>query len=226
MVDHVGGRRVRILLIYYSYTGQSLKVLEAAADVFRERGYEVEKAEIAFTDKRYSKRFSRFPMRRLWADLLSVLPAQIRRGTGEIQVLADGDGGPYDLICIGSPTWWNTVSVPMRSFLKSDMARKLFADAPFTVFVVCREFWRANLAATREMAEQQGGRYVDDIHFTYPGSRIRSVLSLSSYLSSGEYRDRYLGVRIPPTNISPEQLRQARLFAGSVADRLFGKGAD
>jgi hypothetical protein len=48
------------------------------------------------------------------------------------------------------------------------------------------------------------------------------MLSLTSYLGSGQYRDRYLGVRIPSTNIQPQQLEQAREFAAEVADQIFG----
>ena len=62
--DHRSDRRPpRVLLLYYTYTGQSLKVLEAAGEVFRERGCEVHKAEIEFTDRRFAERFSRFPIR-------------------------------------------------------------------------------------------------------------------------------------------------------------------
>lgn len=221
MTDESGGARPRILLLYYSYTGQSLKVLEAAAEVFRERGYDVDKAPITFTDPRYSERFSRFPMRRVWIDFFSVLPAQTRRATGQIRTPDEVRMGSYDLICIGSPTWWRTASMPIRSFLMSDEARPLLDGAPFAVFVVCRRYWRENLKAVRELAEKQGGRYVDEIHFTYPGSQIRSMLSLTSFLASGQYRDRYLGVRIPTTNIQPEQLQQTRRFAAVLADRLF-----
>ena len=111
----------------------------------------------------------------------------------------------------------------MRSFLKSDEARKLLAGKPFAVFVVCRQYWNENSTAVRELAEQQGGRYVDEIHFTYPGDPLRSMLSLTSYLGSGEYREKYLGMRIPSTNVQSEQLEQTRKFAGALADRLFGE---
>jgi menaquinone-dependent protoporphyrinogen IX oxidase len=218
-----GERPPRVLLLYYTYSGQSLRVLEAAGEVFRERGCEVQQAKIEFTDQRYAERFSRFPMRRVWPDMLSVLPAQKRGATGEIRTPDTVRNGDYDLICIGSPTWWQTVSMPMRSFLKSDEGRKLLAGKPFAVFVVCRQYWKANFTAVRELAEQQGGRYVDGIHFTYPGDQLRSMLSLTSYLGSGEYRDRYLGVRIPATNVQPEQLEQTRKFATALVDRLFGK---
>ena len=130
----------RVLLLYYSYTGQAQKVLEAAGEVFRSRGCEVNEAEIKFTDKRYSERFSRFPMRRVWPDMLSVLQAQKRNETGEIQTPDTVRNADYDLILIGSPTWWHTVSMPLRSFLKSDEARKLLSGKPFAVFVVCRSF--------------------------------------------------------------------------------------
>lgn len=217
-----GKRSPRVLLLYYSYTGQSQKVLETAGEVFRERGCEVCPAPIEFTDQRYADRFSRFPMRRVWPDMLSVLPAQKRGETGEIRTPDAVRDNDYDLICIGSPTWWETVSLPMRSFLKSDEAKKLLQDKPFAVFVVCRQYWRENLMSVRELAEQQGGRYVDEIHFTYPGDPVRSMLSLTSYLGSGEYRQKYLGVRIPSTNVQPEQLEETRKFAGALADRLFG----
>ena len=213
----------RVLLLYYSYTGQSLKVLEAAGEVFAERGCEVHKAPIEFTDPRYAERFSRFPMRRVWPDMLSVLKAQKRGDTGEIRTPDTVRNGDYDLICIGSPTWWQTVSMPMRSFLKSNEARKLLEGKPFAVFVVCRQYWVENLTAVRELAEQQGGKFVDEVHFTYPGDPVRSMLSLTSYLGSGEYREKYLGLRIPATNVQPEQLEQTRKFAAGLADRLFGR---
>ena len=221
--DRRNERPPRVLLLYYSYTGQSLKVLEAAGEVFAERGYEVHKAPIEFTDPRYAERFSRFPMRRVWPDMLSVLPAQKRGDTGEIRTPDTVRNGDYDLICIGSPTWWQTVSMPMRSFLKSNEARKLLSGKPFAVFVVCRQYWLENLTAVRELAEEQGGRFVDEIHFTYPGDPLRSMLSLTSYLGCGEYREKYLGLRIPATNVQPEQLEQTRKFAAGLADRLFGK---
>jgi menaquinone-dependent protoporphyrinogen IX oxidase len=214
----------RVLLLYYTYTGQSSKVLEAAGEVFRERGCDVYSAAIEFTDRRFAERFSRFPMRHVWPDLLSVLPAQTRHASGQIRTPDEVRNGDYDLICIGSPTWWRATNMPMRSFLTSDEARKLLCDKPFAVFVVCRRYWAENLKTVRHLGERQGGQYMGEVHFGYPGGQIRSLLSLTSYLGSGEYRDRYLGVRIPPTNVQPEQLEQTRAFAAALADRLFGKG--
>lgn len=216
------GGTPRVLLLYYTYSGQSLKVLEAAGEVFAQRGHQVDKAPIEFTDPRYAERFSRFPMQRVWPDMLSVLKAQNNGETGEIATPDTVRDGDYDLICIGSPTWWKAPSMPIRSFLKSAEARKLLDGKPFAVFTVCRHYWQENYAEVCKLAAECGGRYTDEIHFSYPGDTVRSMLSLTSYLGSGSYRERYLGVRLPPTNIQPEQLEQARAFAARLADRVFG----
>ncbi len=213
-------RPARVLLLYYSYTGQARKVLEAAGEVFAERGFEVHVAPIEFTDPRYAERFSRFPMNHMWRDFFGMLPAQTMKATGQIRTPDEVRRTDYDLICIGSPTWGRDVSMPLRSFLKSGEARPLLNGKPFAVFVVCRRYWKENLNAVRKLAEQAGGRYEGGIHFGYPGDQLRSMLSLTSYLGSGQYRDRYLGVRIPTTNISEAQLDETRRFAADLADRV------
>lgn len=218
-------RAPRVLFVYYSYTGQTQKVLDAAAEAFTQRGCEVHFAPIEFVDPQYSEPFTRFPMRSVWPDMFSVFKAQGKGVTGEIRTPDAVRDGEYDLICLGSPTWWKTVSMPMRSFLESTEAAALLNGKPFAVFTVCRRYWRENHEAVLELATKAGGRFVDSIHFGYPGGQLQSMLSLTSYLGSGEYRDKYLGVRIPKTNISPEQLDQTRKFATKLADRLFGAPA-
>ena len=103
----------------------------------------------------------------------------------------------YDLVCIGSPTWWLTTNMPIRSFLKSEAAGRLLGGKRFAAFVVCRRYWRNNLKTVRRLGTKRGGEWVDGIHFAFAGGQIRSFLALVSYLASGEIRERYLKVRIP-----------------------------
>jgi hypothetical protein len=46
------------------------------------------------------------------------------------------------------------------------------------------------------------------------------LLSLLSYFGKGEMRERYLGVKIPPTNLKPDFPGQAQAFANKLADSL------
>jgi hypothetical protein len=86
--------------------------------------------------------------------------------------------------------------------------------------VVCRRYWSINLKAVKKLGTKQGGEYVDGIHFSFAGGQIRSLLSLLSYFGKGENRERYLGVKIPPSLLKPDYLEQARTFASRLANRL------
>jgi hypothetical protein len=142
-----------------------------------------------------------------------MLPAQLRAATGKIQIPDEAREGNYDLICIGSPTWLLAPSVPIRSFLKSDVAERLFDGKQFGAFVVCRRYWSINLRSVRRLGAKQGGKYVCGTHFTFAGSQVRSFLSLLSYLGKGENSGRYLGMKIPPcasSRITWSRLKRSR----------------
>jgi len=212
----------RVLIIYYTYTQQSRRVADVMEEALRARGCDVRQAGIEFTDKRWSERFSRLPLRHAYGDVLGMLPAQVRGATGEIQLPDDVGEGDYDLICIGSPTWFFRPSVPVRSFVKSETAGRLLNGKPFAIYAVCRRYWSINLKSVKKLAGKQGGEYVDGTHFVFDGGQIRSLLSLLSYFGKGENRERYLGVKIPPSLLKPDFADEARAFANGLADRLEG----
>jgi hypothetical protein len=209
-----------VLFVYFSYTQQSLKVAEAMAEVLRERGCDARLARIELTDSRYADRFTRFPLRHPYGDILGMMPAQLRGATGEIRTPDDAKDGDYDLVVIGSPTWWLKTSVPIRSWLMSDAAGRVLKGKRFTAYVVCRRYWGFNLKAVRRLGTERGGEYVDGVHFSFAGGQVRSLLSLISYFGKGDNRERYLGVKIPPTNLKPDYLERSRAFASELADRL------
>src|SRR3954462_11151517 len=181
------------------------------AEVLADQGCEVQQAAITLTDGRDAGRFDSFPLP--FRKLVGMLPAQARHAIGEIRVPDEVSQGDYDLICIGSPTWWLTACLPIRSFLKSPAAGPLLAGRRFTVFVVCRRYWRGSTRTVRKLGTRHGGSYVDGIHFTFAGGQVRSLVALISYLRTGRMRARLLGVKIPPTNLQPEQILAARSFA-------------
>jgi hypothetical protein len=209
-----------VLFIYYTFTKQALKVTEEMESVFRDRGWDITRAQIEFTDARYTKRFEQFPFKHRIFDILALMPAQVRRATGEIRIPPEAASGDYDLVCIGSPTWWLTTSMPIRSYLKSDEAATLLKDRQVAAFVVCRRYWKNNLKTVKKLSKSQGATIVGEAHFKYLGGQIRSLLSLISYFGTGEYRERSLGIKIPPTNLQPDGEQAARDFGATLVDGL------
>lgn len=207
----------RATFVYFSYTKQTKRVMDAMADEFRRQGWEVQDAPIAFTDHRWTERFSKFPLPLL--KLIGMFPPQLRGATGEIVIPEAAGQKGSDLVVFGSPTWFFRTSIPMRSYLKSAEAKNLLGDGTrFAVMVVCRRYWSINGKNVRKRAEQLGGTHVGTHKFTFEGGQVRSLLSLISYLTSGETREKYFGIRIPPANLRDADLDTARSLAGSLID--------
>jgi menaquinone-dependent protoporphyrinogen IX oxidase len=215
-----GSTQQRVLIVFFTYTQQSRRVAETLAEGFRAKGCSVDLAPIGFTDKRWSERFTRFPLKHAYLDILGMLPAQMRGATGEIELPVEAREGEYDLVVIGSPTWFFRTSVPVRSFIKSASGARLLKGKKFAIYICCRRYWGINFRETKKMAIKQGGEFVDVIHYTYAGRQVRSLLALLSYFGKGENVPRYLGIPIPPTNLKPGYETETRAFAEGLANRL------
>jgi hypothetical protein len=210
----------RVLFVYFTYSQQTLKVVEAMSDVLRTRGCDVVQARIEFTDPRWAGRFSRFPMLHPFLNIFGMIPAQFRHATGTINVPESVSEGDYDLICIGSPSWWLNPCMPIRSFLESDLAGKVLAGKPFAAVIVCHRYWKDNLRTVKALGIKNGGKFVDAIWFIAAGGPINSMMAFFSFVSTGVIKDRYLGFKIPPAGLQPSYLGQAQTFAGALADGL------
>src|ERR1039458_3685643 len=140
----VTARKPSVLFVYFTYTQQTLKVVEAMTEVLRGQGCDVSLAPIEFIDPRYADRFKQFPMPRPFLEVVGMIPAELRRRPGKIRIPEVVTEREYDLVCVGSPTWWLSTDVPIRSFLESDTASRVLKGKPFAAGVCCRRHWEHN----------------------------------------------------------------------------------
>jgi hypothetical protein len=210
----------KVLFVYFTYSQQTLRVVETMAGALGQRGCDVALARIEFTDPRYTDLFSHFPFKHPWLAVGRMLSPQLGHATGQYRVQDIDQEGDYDLVCIASPTWWLNPCMLIRSFLESDLACTVLAGKRFAVVVVCHRYWKNNLAILKALGIKQGGKFVDAIHFIAAGGSVGSVLALMGYLGKGVVQERYLGVKLPPPNLQPSYAEEAQSFARDLADGL------
>ena len=210
----------KVLIVYYTLTKQSGRVADAMATAFEERGCDVTKALIEFTDGRWIGKLSQFPMKRPITQIGSILPAQLRHKTGEIRIPPEAEGGDYDLVVLTSPTWWFQTSMPIRSYLESPAARAVLDGTPFATASISRRYYSINLGQQRKLAEKAGGRFVGRTHFVVAGGQVKSMLSWLGYMKHGEPQERAMGMKMPPPNLKPDYEEQAKKFVADVANEV------
>jgi hypothetical protein len=215
-------KKPSILFVYYTYSQQTLRVVESMAGVLRQRGCDVQLSKIEFTDPRYSGRFARFPLRHAYLDIFGMILPQFRGVTGQIRIPDEVWTGNYDLVCIASPTWWLHPCMPIRSFIESEVAWTLLAGKRCAAVAVAHRYWRDDLRILKQHIVKRGGDYIDGGHFTAGGGPVNSMLALFSYLSSGLTKERYLGIKIPPATLQPSYVEESQSLANRLANSLMG----
>jgi hypothetical protein len=146
--------RPHVLFVYYSFTQQTRTVADAMAEALRGRGCEVTEAAIEFPDKRYGKRFSKRPMDWPILKIFGMLPAQARKKTGEIRIPPEAADGSYDLV-VGSPTWWLTTCMPVRTYMHDPASQKVLGGTPFAVFTTSRRYYKGNIDPAARRKERR-----------------------------------------------------------------------
>lgn len=200
------------------------------AEELTARGCAVTKAVIEFPDPHarpphYGGRFSKLPMSWPIWNIVGMLPAQRRRKTGDIGIPPEAQEGDYDLVIFGSPTWWLTTCMPVRSYLHSPAAKSVLDGKPFAAASVSRRYYEGNLGDIKELGEQAGGTWAGGTHFVSDGNQVMSMASWLVFMQKNEPRSRYLGVPLPRPNLKADYAEQARRYAQELDDKVFGHAA-
>ena len=207
----------KALVVYFTLSQQTGRVAQAVEHALAEKGYDVTGSAIEFIDPHWTKVLTGVPMRRPALNIPRILVAQRRRKTGEIRIPEEAMRGDYDLVVIGSPTWWLTTNMPIRSYLQSPEAKTVLDGKPFAAFSVSRRYWKGNMHDLRELGEANGGRWLGETHFLAAGGQVKSMLSWLGYMKHGEPQERMFGMTMPPPNLKAGFEDQARLFVDRVA---------
>ena len=208
----------KVLFVYYSFTKQTEMVVDAMADELTARGCAVTKAALDFPDARYGKRFSKLPMSWPILHITGMLVPQRRRKTGEIGIPPEAQRGDYDLVVFGSPTWWLTTCMPVRSYLHSAAAQTVLDGKQFAAVSVSRRYYKGNLRDIRKLGEQAGGSWAGETHFVSDGNQVMSMASWLVFMRKNEPRRRYLGIPLPRPNLRADYADDAKRFAAELAD--------
>lgn len=150
----------RVLVLYYSFSGQTIGLLHRLVDGLRYRGVEVA------IERLRPENTLRFPVGSL-ASAIRMMVATCFRPRVAIEELPKACFDRYDLVILAGPTWSYNPSGPVLAFIDRD-GKKILAGRKVIPFISCRGYWRWHWFGLRRKLQACKAEIANLMVFTHP----------------------------------------------------------
>lgn len=197
----------RVLVIYYSQTGQLENVLKTMVLPLQED----ETVELSMVKLQSSETFE-FP----WSffRFFDCFPETVYLDPPKNLPLEINDPEEYDLIILGYQPWFLSPSMPMSAFILSDQAKRILKNKPVITVVACRNMWIEAQKTMKELIVSCGGRLIDNVVLSDQSGPLESFITTPRWMLTGR-RDSFWG--LSAAGIAPEEIEHSRRFGEAIA---------
>ncbi|WP_413510969.1 dialkylrecorsinol condensing enzyme DarA [Myroides odoratus] len=203
----------RILVIYYSQSGQLERVLDQLiSPLEKDENIEVTRYKIE-VEKAYP-----FPWKK--EDFFNVFPESFKQI--EQPILPPSEAiltQKYDLVILGYQVWYLTPSIPVNSFLKSEYAKKLLAHTPVVTVSGSRNMWVMAQEKIKRQLKEVTSELVGNIALVDRNINLVSVITIVDWMFTGKQRKVY-GI-LPKPGIAPEEIQASSRFGETIRTFLY-----
>ena len=207
------GKTAKVLIIYFSLSGQSRGLINLLAT-----GLKQEDVSVTIEKIRAQKKIA-FPFRGIIHTLRMMITTFFQVRT-PIQPISSTCFENYDLIILGGPTWSYNPSGPILSLLDR-YGSKLFRNKRVLPLISCRGYFRIHNFFLRKRLKSFGAFMEESVVFSHPVSEPWSSLGVF-FKSSGRHPEKMkiLGNYYKHFGHSTEQLLQAQTLGNRLGKIL------
>ncbi len=202
----------RILVVYYSQTGQLGEIVDAIVAPLRAS------AECVVTVARLkSQRPYAYPWS-FWG-FFNAFPECVYDDPDPIEPLLLADDAEFDLIILGYQVWFISPSLPTTAFLQSAQAQRLLRGKPVITVIGCRNMWLMAQERVKTQLQKLGAHLLDNVALTDRTHGAKTVITTPWWLLSGN-KGPYLGGLLPRAGVWQRDIDDAGRFGKTIADEF------
>lgn len=202
-------KKYKVVLFYYSQTGQALAIAESVCRPFAQAGYDVVRKEIV-PEVPYP-----FPWSAM--DFFQVFPESRLGVPCKLKTIDLSDVEDADLVLVAGQSWYLSWSVPLHAFFRSNEIKNYLQGRNIVVTMGCRNMWMMTQRKTREYIREAGGRYVGFISLQDKAANLISVITIVRWLF---YNKKEATRLLPAAGVSPEDVNRAEVFGQIIREAL------
>ena len=202
----------KILVIFYSQSGQLAEIISSLTQPLLAAGNSVEVVRV-LPAKPYP-----FP----WSgkQFFSVMPDCVLGNTTELQSFSFKESA-YDLVIIGYQAWFLSASIPSNSFLSNSVVKNILVNTPVVTITGARNMWLSAMEQIKEILKNAQAKHAGNIAMVDKHPNIVSFVTILYWMFTAK-KDRYLNL-FPPPGVADEDIKNCRLY-GAIIEKFFAAG--
>ena len=155
------GKTPRVLIIFFSFSGQTSGILSQLAAGLKELD-----VEVSYEKLRPVKPL-RFPVGNVFSTFVLMLTTFLRFRVPIQDLSSKPDNRDYDLIILAGPTWSYNPSGPVLSMLDRD-GKRIFCGRTVLPLISCRGYWRFHWYGLRALLKKCRATVPNVVAFSHP----------------------------------------------------------
>lgn len=199
----------KVLILYYSQSGQLGEIVNNFLLPFEEAGVSVEKVNLK------PKKDFDFPWTsKSFFDAMpeSVLGIPVELEEFELKETA------YDLVIFGYQPWFLSPSIPASSILLNSKIKKILKDAPVVTIIGARNMWLNSQEKVKKLLRDAEAKLVGNIALTDKNGNLVSAVTIQYWLFTGR-KDKFLNI-FPKPGVSEKDISGVKIFGEKVLQAL------
>lgn len=205
-------KQKKVLVLYYTQSGQLKDVAESFVEPFNKAGVGVElvrlKPQADFPFPWTSETFFNAMPETVIGIPLQLAPFQLKEQR-------------YDLVVFAYQPWFLSISSPANSALHHPEIRKALKDTPVVTLIAARNMWLNAQEQAKKLLSEAGAKLVGNVALVDKNSNLVSAVTILYWMMTGK-KDRYLGV-FPNPGVAEDDIINTAKFGETVCYALMSE---
>lgn len=199
----------RILVIYFTQSGQQRDILYSLLKPFRDAGDDIHMEELKPIDP--------FPFPWSAYQFFNAFPETFTQKPIALQPLSPRAFERYDLVVLGYQPWFLTPSRPVSSFLQSDAARRILHNMNVVTILGCRNMWLGAQEKVKRWLCAANARLIGHIALIDRQKNLTSLVTILRWMLTGKKEAFWI---FPPAGVAEGDVHHATVFGEVIKEQL------
>lgn len=199
----------RILILYYTQSGQLLSILESLVKPLIHAGHTIHFEEIQPAEK--------FPFPWTSYQFFDAFPEVFSQKPQQLKSVSTKATNGYDVILLGYQPWFLTPSRPISSFLQSEDARKILAGKPVITVLGCRNMWLGAQEKVKRRLKEINATLIGHVALMDRSSNLTSLITILRWMFTGDKKPFWI---FPAAGVSQNDIDHARTYGELINEAI------